>query len=34
MRALSWSVVAAAIGGPPQILRSSLWIQPCGLPVR
>ena len=26
--------VAAAIGGPPQMRRSSLWIQPCGLPVR
>jgi hypothetical protein len=34
MRSLSCSRVAAALGGPPQRRRSSLWIQPWGLPVR
>ena len=26
--------VATAVGGPPQAVRSSAWMTPCGLPVR
>ncbi len=34
MRSSSCSIVAWALGGPPQIRRSSAWILPCGRPVR
>ena len=34
MRALIWSAVACGSGGPPQAWRRSLWMTPCGWPVR
>src|SRR5690348_9577300 len=34
MRSRIWSAVACGSGGPPQVRRSSLWMTPCGWPVR
>lgn len=30
----SWSALHNAVGGPPQALRASVWMAPCGRPVR
>src|SRR6478735_6425946 len=34
MRSRIWSAVAWGSGGPPQVRRRSLWMTPCGWPVR
>src|SRR2546429_5887152 len=34
MRSRIWSAVACGSGGPPQVRRRSLWMTPCGWPVR
>src|SRR2546429_7629076 len=34
MGARIWSAVACGKGGPPQVRRRSLWMTPCGWPVR
>ena len=34
IRSFSCPAVASALGGPPHTRRSSLWMTPCGWPVR
>src|SRR6266566_7172421 len=34
IRSRIWSAVACGSGGPPQVRRRSLWMTPCGWPVR